>query len=321
MMSVFHTPGLYLRNPRGGVDDVAAMRAAGFRTIALNVRDHTIAEWELIRSRAAVADVTCLPWARCLTETEVANLCALGRHEFDGRVLVNCEDELFGDPPDVTLACIERETRGLDAALSMLPWAGDLNLAIVRRLHMHLGLFPQERPDPLGPHKQPRDDRVHAFKRGALRVDYMLGVHDLTPDAFPARQGAYWVYVADDVPPAQKYARWAPETPPALPIPFTGPLYGPSRPDKGGGKRTKTARALKIACHRAGTGDFPQPNGVYSAALEKALAHLQRQFGILPTGQYGRGTYELLKTLLSVTPGTGYALGPAAVALIQADAA
>lgn len=317
-MSVFEAPGLYLRNPQGGVETVSAMAAAGFRAIAINVRDHTLVEWATVRQRAAAAGVSVLPWARCQTDREVVDLCAIARG-LDDRVIVNAEDELFGAVPRVTLGCIERETRGLDAALSMLPWAGDLDLSIVSRLTMHLQLFPQERPDPLGPHRQPRDSRSHAYKRGAARVEFMLGVHDLTPAAFPARQGGFWVYTADDVP-LEEYATWGPQLVSPLALPFTGPLYGPSRPDRGGGKRSATAKALKIACHAAGVADFPKPDRAYNAALERALARLQRAFGISPSGQYGRGTYELVKTLLSVTPGAGYALGPAAIALIEEDA-
>lgn len=314
-MSVFAAPGLYLRNPRGGVEDVVAMRSAGFRAIAINVRDHPLAAWSTVTARAAAASVTVLPWARCRTDADVRELCA-GARKLGSRVIVNAEDELFGDDPDVTLACIERETRDLDAALSMLPWAGDLDLSIVKRLTIHLQLFPQENPDPLGPHMKPRDSRSHAYARGARRAEFMLGMHDLEPASFPPRQGAFWVYTADDM--ASRYSRWAQQSPVPLDLPYTGPLYGPSK--AGGGKRSGTAKALKIACHAAGAADFPRPDRTYNAALERGLARLQRAFGIQPTGQYGRGTYELVKTLLSVQPGAGYALGAGAIALIEEDA-
>ena len=316
MSSIFEAPGLYLRNPRGGVENVAAMAAAGFRAIAINVRDHDVVEWRKVRDRASAAGVTVLPWARCLTEPEVAELCRIGREEFDRRALVNCENELFGDPPAVSLECVERETRGLDAALSMLAWVGTppLDMRKVSRLTIHLQLFPQENETS----RKPRDCRAHAYNAGAARVEFMLGVHGLAPAAFPARQGAYWGYAADDM--AGEYAVWSPETAKPLALSYTGPLYGPSRPDKAGGKRSGTAKALKIACHAAGVANFPKPDRVYNAALEQALARLQRAFGIQPTGQYGRGTYELVKTLRSVTPGAGYALGPAAIALIEEDA-
>lgn len=289
------------------------MRAAGFRAIALNVRDHAPEEWELVIERAEAAGVTWLPWARVHTDAELRELCDFAHLSPAKAVIVNAEDELFSG--DLSLDAIEYETRGLDAALSTLPWAGDLDLTTVRRLTVQLQLFPQENETST----KPRDCRAHAYTRGARRVEFMLGMHDLGSESFPPRQGAYWVYTADDM--ASSYTRWATQSVPPLDLPYTGPLYGPSRPDKGGGRKTKTARALKIACHRAGVATFAQPDGTYNAALEDALARLQGLHGIQPTGQYGRGTHALLRTLMAVHPGAGYALGPNALKLIAEDAA
>lgn len=311
-MSVFASPGLYLRNPQGGAFDVAAMRDAGFAAIALNVGDHSLDEWARVIARAESAGVTWGPWARTWTEAKLGELCDLARIE-GTPVIVNAEDEIFDGT--LSLEAVERETRGLDAALSTLPWAGDLDLSIVERLTVHLQLFPQENTVST----KPRDCRAHAYARGAERVELMLGMHGLGPNSFPPRQGAYWIYTADDM--AGDNAAWAPQSVAPLDLPYTGPLYGPSRPDKDGGKPSKTVRALKIACHRAGVETFSRPDGTYNAKLETALSRLQRLHGVSPTGQYGRGTHAVLTTLMAVQPGAGYALGPNALKLIREDAA
>jgi len=314
-VSVFDRPGLYLRNPRGGVEDVAAMKAGGFSWVALNVGDdQEPSEWSVVEHRASASGVTVLPWRRCTTDTEVAELCDLARRDYSGRVIVNAEKELDTGP--VTAGAIVTATEGMDAALSTEPMifstlAGSPLLA---KLIVQIQLFPQENDAS----KDPRHCRAVAFRLGAKTVHFMLGVHELDPEDFPPCQAPYSVYTADDC--GNVFEPWGPRQPDPLQIPFTGPLYGPSHRN-GPSPVCGTVQALKIALHRAGFGDFTDQDGTYSEALEKALANCQRNFGISASGQYGKASYECVRRLLDVAPDAGHALTTSATALIEADAA
>ena len=314
-MSVFDSPGLYLRNPRGGIEDVAAMKAGGFSWVAINVGDdQEPPEWSVVEQRASASGVTVLPWRRCTTDTEVAELCDLARREYSGRVIVNAEKELDTGP--VTAGAIVTATEGMDAALSTEPmiFSSLDGSPVLAKLIVQLQLFPQENDAS----KSPRDCRALAFRLGAKTVHFMLGVHDLGPEEFPPRQAPYSVYTADDC--GNVFTPWSPRQPDPLQIPFTGPLYGPSHRN-GPSPACGTAQALKIAMHQAGFATFTDPDGTYSEALEEAMANFQRNFGLTASGQYGKASYERVRRLLDVAPDAGFALTTSATALIEADAA
>jgi hypothetical protein len=321
-MSVFREPGLYLRHPQGGVEDVAAMRLDGFRAVALNVADHALDEWQKVIVRAQAADVRLVLWGRL--ETIAARrsmtvlqactwLCDLARR-LGWPVIVNAEREL----KDGRIFCaqIAERAAGLDACLSTEPWLGGVDLTPLGDIEVHLQLFPQENDDST----RPRDCRAGAFALGARRVSFMYGMHGLTTTAFPFRQAPFWVYTADDI--GGFYSVWSPQVLPALAIPYTGPLYGPSHRRFGTTPHaTETARALKMALHRAGFGTFPRPDPYYNELLERAMKRLQRWAGIVPvSGAYGRASYEAIRRLASVVPFDTYALRSRARKLIFEDA-
>jgi hypothetical protein len=310
-MSVFDKPGLYLRAPDGGVEGLVEMRDAGFQSVAVNVADYQINAWDEVLNRAERAGVTVLPWGRTRNDAAVARLCAIARAMDAKAVLVNAETELFDGTLD--LKVIANETQGLDACLSTLAWSGDVLWHPVARLRLHLQMFPQETDTA----KHPRDCRVKAFANGAKRVNFMLGIHDITPKELPPRQGGYWVYTGDDT--GNNYAPWSPQRPPSLAIPFQGPLYPVGHKLYVKGKRPWTIRALKVACHRSGFGDFYQetPDPTYGPRLKEAIANLQRTLGVRATGLYGSGTHVLLMTLLAAQPESGYALDERAQAWMR----
>lgn len=301
-MSVFDKPGMYLRAPDGGVEGVREMHEAGFESIAINVADFQVNAWDAVLNRAEQAGVVALPWGRTRNEAAVKRLCDIARAMDAKAVLVNAETELFDGSLDVGV--IARETVGLDACLSTLPWSGDVRWERVAHLRLHLQMFPQETETS----KHPRDCRVKAFANGAKRVNFMHGIHDITPSDLPPRQGGYWVYTGDDC--GGNFSAWSPQRPPSLAIPFQGPLYPVGHKLYVKGKRPWTVRALKSACHRSGFGDFYQatPDSTYGPRLKTALANMQRTFAMRPTGLYGAGTHALLMTLLAAQPESGYAL-------------
>lgn len=311
MSSIFDKPGFYLRHPAGGVEDVAAMKAAGFEWVALNIGDHNEDEWALIVQRAQAAGVAALPWRQCFNDEQVISLCQAAKARYNSKVIVNAEKPL--DLGQVSIETIRDSTAGMDACISTEPWLFD-SIAWSRINHhiIELQLFPQEN----NVSKDPRNCRAHAFSIGALKVKFQYGIHELLPESFPPRKSVYSVYTADDA--GQNYARWSPQAIVPLIIPYTGPLYGPGYPPAGPSKG-KTVKALKIAMHHAGFGTFSNPDSIYNRNLMAAMQHFQRQSGLQATGNYGKGSYEAIKTLLSSEIGGDYALTATAQSLIKGD--
>lgn len=313
-MSVFDRPGLYLRNPYGGVEDVKSMHDAGFETIAINVRDYQLHEWNMVRARAFEAGVAVIPWARCLTNAEVTELVKLAQ-SLGNAVLVNSETELQNNGP-VSAAHIASVCKGMDAAVSTLCWTAGMDLVALKGMPIHLQLFPQE----TDASTRPRDCRARACVNGGKHVTFMHGIHDIAPLVLPPLQGAYWVYTGDDA--AQNFKLWGPRTWDSLNVPFRGALYPFGHPKYVPRKSPWRVRALKVAIHRAGFENFPQdvPDPGFGPRLAEALRCLQRVNGLRPTGYYGSGTHAVLQTLQAVDPGDkyGYALTPQAQAWLGA---
>ena len=126
-MSVFlETNHLFLRNPRGGVEDVQNMKANGFGAIFCNVGDHEPAEWSVVRDRARAANVVCGPWLRTSDESnefvpnKLLRLIEIA-DDWDAPYIVNSESELKGSGSDLT-EYINRLCSQDEWALSMEPW-------------------------------------------------------------------------------------------------------------------------------------------------------------------------------------------------------
>lgn len=296
-MSTFDQPGVYARNPQGGVEHVQDLLDAGFRWYAFNIGDHVLAEWQTVIGRCRALGMTVFPWRYVHTDGEVRALCELARGQFDGRVIVNAEKPL--DLGQVTAEVIRDATEGMDAAVSVEPMPfGNVDWTILAERVIQLQLFPQENSTS----KDPRACRLAYLAAGCTRADFMLGMHELSPESFPARQYGYSVYTVDDMGPA--CAAWGPQeiAPLALDtFPKVAPGYGPSSP--GGKPQSQPSamwKALKRALHRAGFGEFPDPDEEYSLELASAMASFQRSVGITPTGDYGERSYQALRVYMAV---------------------
>ena len=125
-MSVFKTKCfLFLRNPRGGVEDLDRMQAAGFDGVFCNIGDHAPTEWDVIRNRALNRGMFCGPWARtqapsgAFSEVILAAIIDCAKH-WESPLIVNSEAELKGTGSQWT-SVIAETVKGYDAALSMEP--------------------------------------------------------------------------------------------------------------------------------------------------------------------------------------------------------
>jgi hypothetical protein len=125
-MSVFKTKCfLMLRDPRGGVEDLDRMQAAGFEGVFCNIGDHHPEEWEaIVRPRALQRGMFCGPWARterdgAFSESVLSAILDIAQ-EWASPLIVNSEAELKGSGGELTSLIAER-CAGYDAALSMEP--------------------------------------------------------------------------------------------------------------------------------------------------------------------------------------------------------
>ena len=226
MSSVFlTTQHLFLRDPHGGVEDVAAMQAAGFGAIFCNIGDHQPDSWQLIRDRARAAGVVCGPWLRT---ADAANKFDYDRFhtllrvadEWGTPLIVNSETELLASGGEIT-SYIEAQLGDRDAAISVETWPFD-NVD-----WWHLGdrpVLPQLFKSIVSYEEQPTRDIWHAY--GIRCVVLTFGSYGGSVPADYDRLAPFGVYTADDC--GQRYSDWSPL---GSCQPCTN---GPTPPDEGG---------------------------------------------------------------------------------------
>ena len=117
---------IFLRNPRGGIEDVEAMARAGFDLVFCNVGDHDVRDWNVIRQQAARAGVICGPWLRTadgqgnFSKNKFEYLLEVA-DEWRTPLIVNSESELRGTGRELT-DYMSKCIGGRDAAISVEPW-------------------------------------------------------------------------------------------------------------------------------------------------------------------------------------------------------
>lgn len=207
-MTAFGEPFLFLRHPNGGVEDLAAMQAAGFASVFCNVGDHPAEAWEaVIRPRALALGMACGPWLRTQApdgsfdyERAIGLLDLAARWE--SPVIVNSENELKGTGGEVT-SWLADELADRDGALSMEFWPFDdvywVPLAEVP-------VLPQLFPESGNTDVAACLDAWHAY---GIRCVYptFASYGGRQPSDYRL-QAPYSLYTADDC--GGDYGRWAP---------------------------------------------------------------------------------------------------------------
>jgi hypothetical protein len=227
--SVFvRTNHLFLRNPRGGVEDVATMAASGFGAVFCNVGDYPPDEWATVRSRAVAAGVACGPWLRVAEEgTGAFDPERLGflldvADEWASPLIVNAEAELKGSGSDIT-EHIADEVKGRDAALSMEPWPFS---NVDWRPVGHMPILPQLFGEQWG--KDAEAARTEWFRCGVECVVNTFGTYGGSTPAMYDRLSPFGLYTADDC--GNVFAPWEPLG--------TRNPYAPETPTNGGDVET-----------------------------------------------------------------------------------
>jgi len=206
-MSVFKTKCFFfLRNPRGGVEDLDRMQAAGFDGVFCNIGDHYPSEWQTIRGRAGARGMFCGPWARTedsgsFSEEILERILACA-DMWDSPLIVNSESELKGSGDKWTKLIAER-CAGYDAALSMEPQPFD-NVEWWPLKDMPV--LPQIFPPAGSPAPDDCIEMWHAYGVDCVYLTF-ASYGGCTPSDFDLN-APYSIYTADDC--GGNYAAWSP---------------------------------------------------------------------------------------------------------------
>lgn len=199
--------GVFLRNPRGGVEDVLEMKRAGYYWIACNIGDHAHVEWDLIRRRCQVEGMHCIPWARCRNLNDLDNLLMIALLWNSPGMIVNLENEAETNlPPSVVREEINGFKYGGAVAISTLGWLqNSVNWKPFAGYTVLLQYFPQEVPQYKG---KLSELFLHAKALTGGRVGVTFGTyHGAKPEDYPLGM-IHSLYTGDDVGPGNWW-RWA----------------------------------------------------------------------------------------------------------------
>jgi len=208
-VSVFlETNHLFLRNPRGGVEDIQNMKNNGFGVVFCNIKDYAPEEWDLVRERAQAAGVPCGPWGRTATDSNefdpnvLTKIQEVAEAWGDTPYIVNSESEINGTGSDIT-SYIQKMCGADDWALSMEPWP----FANVDWSPIKAPVLPQcFGPDWGSPEKE-ADCTWEWHRVGLNCVVPTYGTYNQWQPAVYNLFSPYGLYTADDC--ANEFAKWA----------------------------------------------------------------------------------------------------------------
>ena len=226
-MSIF-TEGcfLFLRNPRGGVEDLARMRDAGFGGVFCNIGDYPAEDWEeVVRPRALGLGMVCGPWLRTADASnkfsvEKLDQLVFAADDWQSPLIVNTESEAKGSGDKIT-AEIAETVGAREAAVSMEP----IPFANVDWTPIgHLPVLPQC----FGPEFANVNDIRDLWQAYGVKCVFpTFGTYSgWTPETYPL-QAPYSLYTADDC--GNEFERWSPTS-----IGYRGCVETPPVPPDGG---------------------------------------------------------------------------------------
>jgi Peptidase family M23/Putative peptidoglycan binding domain len=310
--------GTLLRCPGGNVEVPGAQKAAGIQWAALNIgndpcvnRDPTV--WKHQRDLYRDAGIPCGPWMHVRSMADLEFLIQTGLAWTDA-AFVGCNVEnIVGDGLSLKeiggylLDFWVGPTNGKPVHMPTLAWVqNSQDWQAVDFCVVALELFPKEQPAYCTPEAIERCIN-HAFDEGLKKVTLLYSTTS-PRSAYPAAV-AHCLYTADNV---TDWSEWKdsvpqplprppkPPSPPEVPMltekqfPYTGPMFGP------GPKQTMnhpTVKGLKRAMIRLGRLDqeLGTETDDYGPDLRAAMKAYQANHNLTPRGDYGRGTWLLLR--------------------------
>jgi len=142
---IYSQPGALVRNPRGGVEDIARYKSEGIRWLLLNL-EHTPDEWATIRARCDANGIKWGYWFHCLTP---AHLTWLLNDSFGTDLVgINVEQELASTlGPSVIARIIADNPTTAETSLYLLGWVQNgVDCRPIGDLPAFLEIFPQDAP-------------------------------------------------------------------------------------------------------------------------------------------------------------------------------
>lgn len=211
--------GAFLRNPRGGVEGVAEMKAAGITWLTLNIGDgQSWAEWYTVITRAKALGMGVFPWARCRTLAE----CRLLLEAADlvgNRGILNIEDEFERAPGGGPAPCAPDKVRevideypGVAVSFSTGAWLMNaVDYTPIAHRPVLLQLFPTDMNR--SPTELPQleiDCRAHARAKGFRYIGITCQTYATAQPSWYAYMGTRprSLYTGDDIG-AGNWAAWA----------------------------------------------------------------------------------------------------------------
>lgn len=224
-MTAFAQNFLFLRDPRGGVENIVDMAAAEFEGVYCNIGDSPRSAWATVEQRARAQWGFCGWWSRCdpgepptWNPARLTDLIAEADKKADP-FIVNAEKGLdlaarqAPSRPDPTITReIAQKVGDRDAAISMeqMPF-GDVDWTPVS----HLPMLPQKFPAETGMGETSEQIR-EAWWNAGIKCVYMTfgtyaGAHGRPTPGWYDLKAPYSLYTADDVQggPAN-YDLWSP---------------------------------------------------------------------------------------------------------------
>lgn len=278
-MSIFlERNHLFLVNPKGGVEDVAAMKAGGFGAIFCNVLDFDPDDWQLVRDRAQDNGVVCGPWARMIDAgfnwdpSKLDMLMEVGR-SWVAPYIVNVEKELDYSGGDITNDIAEK-VAGDDVAFSTEAWPfSTVDWNPLAEYPFLPQIFPQE----VSAAKDPDACKAAWHQAGIRCVVHTFGTYWEQPPETYARLSPYGLYTADNC--GNDFVAWSAQgvTQPCQDVP--DPPDPPDPPPSGGGgvvapiNDTEAREAIDYAA-RASMQNYPDPKPKGRVTVCKRIAQL-----------------------------------------------
>jgi len=212
--------GALLRNPRGGVEDIAEMKNdGGMKWVAVNLGDGFVWEdWRIVVDRARALSVQVFPWARCRTALELHVL--LEQADLVGfRAIANIEDEFerdsAGGPAPLPPTLVRKIIDGFPQVAVSFSTGGWLQNDVVYTPITHrpvlLQVFPQDlKRDPADLPQITADCIQHAHDKGFRHVGVTCQAYGLAEPEWYDYLGSQpkSIYAGDDVG-AGNWAAWA----------------------------------------------------------------------------------------------------------------
>jgi hypothetical protein len=208
-VAVFDENFLFLINPAGGVEDAAAMNAAGFDGMFCNIGDFSPASWSTVRTNAAAQGMFCGPWLRTaeggnvFSPTKLALLVATA-DAWGQPLICNSESEINGSGSTITEQ-IATAIGGRTAAISVeaIPFAS-VDWWPLRNYPALPQIFPVDVPAAADPAYC--KGRYHAY--GFECVYYTFGTYGGQTPALYDLKTPYSIYPGDGL----TFSVWSPES-------------------------------------------------------------------------------------------------------------